>query len=77
MTRKDFLQMAGRTTILTGMAAMVGLFWTQKKLTVSGGCPTNLACSGCSKLTSCALPEAIKEKEKENDPSHGIIDKRS
>ena len=75
MTRKDFLQMAGRTTILTGMAAMVGLFWTQKKLTVSGGCPTNLACSGCSKISGCNLPEAIKEKE--NDPSLGFNDKRS
>ncbi len=66
MTRKEFIQITGRTTILTGMAAMVGLFWSQKRLTLSGsGCPADLACRGCSKLSGCALPEAIKEKENE------------
>ena len=66
MTRKEFIQMAGRTTILTGMAAMVGLFWGQKRIAISGGgCPKDLACQGCSKLSGCALPEAIKEKEHE------------
>jgi len=68
MTRKEFIQMAGRTTILTGMAAMVGLFWRQKRITMTGGgCPTDLACRGCSKLSGCALPEAIKEKESRPD----------
>jgi hypothetical protein len=72
MTRKEFIQVAGRTTILAAMAAMVGLFWGQKRIALSGGgCPTDLACRGCSKLSGCTLPEA--KKEKENEPSHDII----
>jgi hypothetical protein len=66
MNRKEFIQMAGRTTILAGMTAMVGLFWGQKRIAMSGGgCPTDLECRGCSKLSACKLPEAIKEKENE------------
>lgn len=63
MNRKEFIQMAGRASILAGMAAMVGLFWKQKKLTTFCGVPADLVCRGCSKLSGCALPEAIKEKE--------------
>ncbi len=66
MTRKEFIQMTGRTTILAGMAAMIGLIWRQKSITYSGdGCPTLITCRGCSKLSGCKLPEAIKEKEHE------------
>jgi hypothetical protein len=68
MTRKEFMQMAGRTTILAGMTAMVGLFWGQNRIAMSGGgCPTDIACRGCSKLNGCKLPGAIREKESQPD----------
>ena len=76
MTRKEFVQTAGRVTILTAMTLMVGTFIRQRKLSLSGDCPSDLACRGCNRLSGCTLPEAIKQKE--NEPSHDIIiDKRS
>jgi hypothetical protein len=65
MTRKEFVQTAGRVTILTAMTLMVGAFIRQRKLSLSGDCPSDLACRGCNRLGGCTLPKAMKQKEYE------------
>lgn len=58
MTRKNFINILFRTSILTGMAALVGMFFFKNQISGSGTCPTNPTCKSCSKLSKCNLDEA-------------------
>ena len=58
ITRKDFINSLFRTTILAGMAALVGLFFYKDQISGSRSCPTNPTCKSCSKLSNCNLEEA-------------------
>jgi hypothetical protein len=62
MNRKNFIQEAGRWTILGIIAGLVALIVGKRELTLGASCPEGEFCKGCSKFGSCDLPQA-KEQE--------------
>lgn len=63
MDRKEFFTALTRISILSAMAALVGVFVFRDKISVQSECTVNRFCSGCSKLDKCTLPKARKEKK--------------
>ncbi|HKK61826.1 MAG TPA: hypothetical protein VJ951_04650 [Bacteroidales bacterium] len=62
MQRNEFIKTAGRATILSVIAAFVGIMALKGKLTRETGCAANANCNGCGSLKSCSLPNALKER---------------
>lgn len=63
MNRKDFFTALARISILSVMAAMVGVFVFRDKISAQSDCAINRSCKACGKLSGCALPGAVKAKE--------------
>jgi hypothetical protein len=62
MNRKDFFTALARISILSVMAAMVGVFVFRDKVSGKSECNINRFCADCGKLTNCTLPGALKAK---------------
>ncbi|MGF1586715.1 MAG: hypothetical protein ACFCUM_15420 [Bacteroidales bacterium] len=62
MNRRNFFTAAGRY-LLFGSLVTVAAVTMNKKGDNEGTCPTDKFCSRCGILSSCSLPEAIREKE--------------
>lgn len=65
MDRRSFVAAAGRVGILAAMATLVGVFAFRNKISLQRNCTFSKHCRGCSRLTTCALPAGIKEREHE------------
>jgi len=63
MDRKEFFTALTRISILSAMAALVGIFVFRDKISVQSDCTINKFCNGCGKLNKCTLPRALKAKE--------------
>lgn len=63
MNRKEFFTALARISILSIMAAMVGVFVFRDKVSVQSSCTLNNFCKDCGKLNNCNLPGALKEKD--------------
>jgi hypothetical protein len=62
MDRRSFFTAAGRY-VLFGSLVAVSAVSLNKKGDNNGTCLTDKLCSRCGILSSCSLPEAIKEKQ--------------
>ncbi|MDA3822577.1 MAG: hypothetical protein PF450_08235 [Bacteroidales bacterium] len=63
MNRNEFIKSAGRTVILAGMAGIVAVFYQKDQLSLYADCQTDIVCKKCNRLTTCALPDAKKERD--------------
>lgn len=63
MDRKEFFTALTRISLLSAMAALVGIFVFRDKIAVQSECAINRFCSNCGKLDNCSLPRALKEKK--------------
>jgi len=62
MNRKAFINTVARGGILALMALIAGIFYSRRQLSLERECGLNLQCRNCSKLSSCQLPGAEKER---------------
>ncbi|MDF1571188.1 MAG: hypothetical protein P1P82_06180 [Bacteroidales bacterium] len=62
MNRRAFFAAFARISILSVMAAMVGVFVYRDKVSVQSDCTLNKFCNDCGKLNNCTLPGALKAK---------------
>lgn len=62
MDRRSFLRHAGRYVMLSAMAAL-GVFGVYKRRKVPAeDCIQVGYCSTCTELSSCSLPDAVRER---------------
>jgi hypothetical protein len=65
MKRRDFIQKAGRGSILLGLVSITGFTLWKSLETDAQTCSVQPVCSGCNKLNACAKPQALKTKQNE------------
>ena len=64
MSRRDFLQNAGRAVIISGFAGF-GFFLLKKDRVVQAEnqkCISNALCSECTEINTCTLPQALSAR---------------
>lgn len=63
MNRRYFIDKAGRTFLLGGLALVSGVLIARRQVKRDAACTVNYQCRSCRKLSSCSLPEADKERQ--------------
>ena len=62
MNRRYFIEKAGRTFLLGGLALVSGVLVARRQVKSNADCMVNYQCKSCRKLSSCSLPEAEIER---------------
>jgi len=65
MNRKAFISALVRGGILGSMALLAGVLFSRRQVSLEQECGLGFQCGNCSKMKSCQLPEAEKERGNE------------
>jgi hypothetical protein len=67
MDRKEFIRDSGRWIILSLLTIFTAGFVLRRRISLEDTCSISGQCRGCSSLSYCNLPEAIKLRKDEEE----------
>jgi hypothetical protein len=67
MDRKEFIRISGRWIILSLLTVFTAGVILKRRVSPGNSCDLTGQCRGCSSLSSCNLPEAIKLRKDEEE----------
>ena len=63
MKRRNFIELAGRGTLLGGLALLGVVLVSRRQVSLDTDCTANFQCRNCGRLSGCQLPEAEIERK--------------